>query len=42
VIYEIHLGPYDTLAEANNAGEAVRRSHDLLPAILVIDEEDTE
>jgi alkanesulfonate monooxygenase SsuD/methylene tetrahydromethanopterin reductase-like flavin-dependent oxidoreductase (luciferase family) len=40
VIYEIHLGPFQTLSQANTAGEAVRRSHDLTPAILVLDQEE--
>jgi general secretion pathway protein D len=42
VIYEIHLGPYQTLGHANTVGEAVRRSHGLAPSILVLDAEPDE
>ena len=40
VIYEVHLGPYATLDDANRIGEAVRRSHGLAPAVLIRDEEE--
>ena len=39
VLYEIHLGPFDTLEQANAVGEAVRKSHGLAPAILVLEGE---
>jgi hypothetical protein len=39
VVYEIRLGPFSTLQQANNVGEAVKRSHGLTPAILVIESE---
>jgi len=42
VVYEIHLGPYATLQQANTVGEAVKRSHALTPAILVLDHEETK
>jgi hypothetical protein len=42
VLYEIHLGPFATLDEANAVGEAVRKSHGLTPAILVVDGEESE
>jgi cell division septation protein DedD len=42
VVYEIHLGPFDTLQQANTVGEAVKRSHGLTPAILVRDDEERE
>ncbi len=42
VVYEIHLGPFATLEQANTVGEAVRRSHGLTPAILVLDGEKKE
>jgi hypothetical protein len=42
VLYEIHLGPYSTLTQANAVGESVRKSHGLAPAILVLDGEDEE
>lgn len=42
MIYEIDLGPYDTVQEANAVGEAVRRSHGLTPSILVLEEEEED
>jgi hypothetical protein len=42
VVYEIRLGPFATLQEANSVGEAVKRSHGLMPAILVRDGEEQE
>ncbi len=42
VIYEIDLGPYDTVQDANAVGEAVRRSHGLTPSILVLEDEEKE
>jgi general secretion pathway protein D len=42
VVYEIRLGPFATLQQANNVGEAVKRSHGLAPAILVIENEDKD
>jgi hypothetical protein len=35
LVYEIRLGPYDTLEEAQRVGETVRRAHGLAPAVLV-------
>jgi general secretion pathway protein D len=35
VLYEIRVGPYDNLADAQRAGEAIRRSEGLTPALLV-------
>ncbi len=40
VLYEIHLGPFTSLEQANGVGEAVRKSHGLAPAILVLDAEE--
>jgi general secretion pathway protein D len=37
VVYEIHLGPFPTLEEANTVGQAIKRSHGLTPAILVLE-----
>ena len=42
VVYEIHLGPFETLQHANTVGEAVKRSHALTPAILVLEGEERE
>jgi general secretion pathway protein D len=42
VVYEVHLGPFATLQEANTIGEAVKRSHALTPAILVLEAQDRE
>ena len=42
VVYEIRLGPFATLEEANKVGEAVKRSHGLTPAILVREGEERE
>ncbi len=42
VVYEIHLGPFATLEEANSVGLAVKRSHALTPAILVLEGEARE
>jgi type II secretory pathway component GspD/PulD (secretin) len=35
VLFEIRLGPYQTLEEAQRAGEIVRRSHGLAPAVMI-------
>jgi hypothetical protein len=35
VLYEIRVGPYDNLADAQRAGEAIRRSEGLTPALLI-------
>ena len=39
VVYEIQLGPFETLEQANAVGVAVRKSHNLTPAILVVEGE---
>jgi general secretion pathway protein D len=39
VVYEIQLGPFDTLEQANAVGVAVRKSHNLTPAIIVVEGE---
>jgi Flp pilus assembly secretin CpaC len=39
VVYEIQLGPFDTLEQANSVGVAVRKSHNLTPAIVVVEGE---
>jgi general secretion pathway protein D len=36
VVYEVRLGPYETLEEAQRAGEAIRRSEGLTPAVVVL------
>jgi general secretion pathway protein D len=35
VIHEVRVGPYEELAEAQRAGEAIRRSEGLTPALIV-------
>jgi general secretion pathway protein D len=35
VVYEVRVGPYDELADAQRAGEAIRRSEGLAPALIV-------
>jgi len=42
VLYEIHLGPFATVEQANAVGEAVRKSHGLAPAILVLEAAERE
>jgi general secretion pathway protein D len=37
VLYEIHLGPYSSLEEAQRMGGVVRRSHGLSPAVIVVE-----
>ncbi|HEX5066962.1 MAG TPA: type II secretion system secretin GspD [Myxococcota bacterium] len=37
VLYEIRLGPYETLDEAKTADAVVRRSHGLSPQLLVVE-----
>ena len=37
VVYEIHLGPFASLDQANAVGKAVQKSHGLTPAILVVE-----
>jgi general secretion pathway protein D len=39
VVYEIQLGPFETLEQANAVGVAVRKSHGLAPAIVVVEGE---
>jgi hypothetical protein len=38
-LFEVRLGPFDSLDDARIAGEAVARSHGLQPSVLVLDEE---
>jgi general secretion pathway protein D len=40
VIYEIHLGPYASVEQAKDMGEAVARSHDLSPAVILSEPEE--
>ena len=42
LLYEIRLGPYETLEQAQLVGEAVRRSHGLAPAVLVLEPPEEE
>jgi general secretion pathway protein D len=35
VLYEIRIGPYASIEEAQSAGEVMRRSHGLAPAVVV-------
>jgi len=37
VVYEIHLGPYESLEDARNAETVVRRSHGLSPQLLLVE-----
>ena len=37
VLYEIHLGPYADLEEAQRMSDVVRRSHGLSPAVIVVE-----
>jgi general secretion pathway protein D len=39
VVYEIQLGPFETLEQANAVGAAIRKSHNLTPAIVVVEGE---
>jgi len=41
VVYEIQLGPFETLEQANAVGVAVRKSHNLTPSIVVVEAEQT-
>jgi hypothetical protein len=40
VVYELQLGPYASLAEAESAAGVVRRSHGLSPSVIVLKPED--
>ncbi len=42
VFYQIQIGPYDTLDEANKSGEVVRRQHGLAPSVIVAPAESEE
>jgi cell division protein FtsN len=35
LLYEVRVGPFPTLDEAQQVGEAIRRSHDLAPSVMV-------
>jgi len=37
VLYEIHLGPYADLEDAQRMSDVVRRSHGLSPAVIVVE-----
>ena len=37
ILYELHLGPYPTLQEAQTMAAVVRRSHGLDPAVLIVE-----
>lgn len=37
ILYELHIGPYSTLDEAQSMAGVVRRSHGLDPAVLIIE-----
>ena len=36
VLYELHLGPYETLSQAETTATVVRRSHGLSPTVIVV------
>ena len=36
VLYELHLGPYESLGEAEQSAAVVRRSHGLSPSVVVM------
>jgi hypothetical protein len=36
VVFEVHVGPYESLEDAQRAGEAIRRSEGLRPAVIVL------
>jgi len=36
VLYEIHLGPYESYDQAEQMAAVVRRSHGLAPAVIVL------
>jgi cell division septation protein DedD len=39
VVFEVRVGPFDTLEDAQRAGEAIRRSEGLTPAVIVLSPE---
>ncbi len=39
VVFEVHVGPYESLEDAQRAGEAIRRSEGLTPAVIVLEPE---
>ena len=36
IVFEVRVGPYETLEQAQRAGEAIRRSEGLTPAVIVL------
>ena len=40
LLYEVRLGPFESLQLAQQVGQAVRRSHGLAPAVLVLEDGD--
>ena len=37
VLYELRIGPFDSLEEAQRVGGVIQRSHDLAPSVLVVE-----
>ena len=42
MVYEIRLGPYESLEDAKRAEGVVRRSHGLAPQVLVLESSVTQ
>ena len=42
MLYEIHLGPYETLAEAQRVGTVVQTAHGLSSSVIVEAEPEAE
>jgi hypothetical protein len=42
VVFEVRVGPFETLDEAQRAGEAIRRSEGLTPAVIVLPPEEPQ
>jgi hypothetical protein len=42
VLYELQLGPYPTLKEAQTIASVVQRSHGLTPTVIVVEPEDMD
>jgi general secretion pathway protein D len=42
LLHEVHVGPYSSLRMARQVGEAIQRSHDVDPVVIVVESDEQE